>query len=372
VRVIAVQTGLEPDSVLGGNITDREFLTRLADRGVEIHVLAEEGFPILEHPGLAPHHWRRRTPRKLPYVSNVDVAIDLRALRRKIGGADWVRFNHPYAVGVGAALAADGSRLWGSYLHCEDWRLWKALDSWLPGRCDLVTCLSEDTRRDVVARCPGSDHEDNVVVPMGIDLARVDRVGKSREEVRRSLGVAPEEVLVLFAGVAIPRKGIEEAVEAWRRLGDNAARARMLFVSKPVDPIEAGRIFELAASDPRVSHLPKVPYEQMPDLYRAADIFFFPTRREGFGIVVAEAMACRLPVVTTRAQGVRGVVIDRVTGLQAEVGDVDGLSRALARVIADPALRESLGRAGRARVEKEFDWGPILDRLLSKLQEAGR
>jgi glycosyltransferase involved in cell wall biosynthesis len=257
-------------------------------------------------------------------------------------------------------------------LHCEDYRLWKALDSWLPGRCDLVTCLSEDTRRDVVERCPDSDHDDNVVVPMGIDLARADRVSRSREQVRRGLGVAPDEVLVLFAGVAIPRKGIEEAVEAWRRLGDAGRGARLLFVSKPVDPIEAGRIDELAASDPRVAHLPKVPYEEMPDLYRAADVFFFPTRREGFGIVVAEAMACGLPVVTTRARGVRGVVVDGETGLQAQVGDIDGLSFALARMIADPGLRASLGRAGRARVEREYAWDPILDRLLSKLQEAAR
>jgi spore coat protein SA len=369
VRLIAVQTGLEPDSVLGGNITDREFLTRLADRGVEVHVLAEEGFPILSHPGLIPHHWPRRTPRKVPYASNLDVAIGLRRLLQSLGGADWVRFNHPYAVGVGAALANDGARLWGSYLHCEDWRVWKLLDAWLPKRCDLVTCLSEDTRRDVVARCPESDHDDNVVIPMGIDLARIDRVQTGRDALRKRLGIADDEVLVLFAGVAIARKGISEAVDAWRSLGEEGKRARLLFLSKPVDPVEAGRISDLVSSDRRVAHLPAVPYEEMPDYYRAADVFFFPTRREGFGIVVAEAMACGLPVVTTRARGVREVVVEGETALQADVQDRVGLARALGRAIADPALRERLGKAGRARVERVFSWGPILDRLMAKLSE---
>jgi len=56
MRIVAVQTGLSPKSVLGGTITDREFLTRIADRGVDVHVLAEHGEPIVEHPT------SRRTP----------------------------------------------------------------------------------------------------------------------------------------------------------------------------------------------------------------------------------------------------------------------------------------------------------------------
>jgi glycosyltransferase involved in cell wall biosynthesis len=369
MKIVAVQTGLEPDSVLGGNITDREFLTRLADRGVEIHVLAEEGFPILEHPGLAPHHWRRRTPRKLPYVSNFDVALSLRRLLKSLGGADWVRFNHPYAVGVGAALANDGARLWGSYLHCEDWALWKALDAWLPGRCDLVTCLSPDTRDDVVRRCPQSDHENNVVVPMGIDLARMDAVSTGRAALREELGVGPEEPLVLFAGVLIPRKGIAELAEAWRRLPPDPP-ARLLVIGKPVDPVESERITALAAADPRVRHLASVPYERIPDYYRAADIFFFPTRREGFGIVVGEAMAAGLPVVTTRARGVRGVVSEGETAMLADVGDAPALSAHLSTLIRDPALRRRLGAAGRRRIAERFSWEPIVDALWDRLTSA--
>jgi len=56
MRIIAVQTGLEPDSNLGGCITDREFLTRLADRGVEIHLLTEHGAPVVKHQNLFAHY----------------------------------------------------------------------------------------------------------------------------------------------------------------------------------------------------------------------------------------------------------------------------------------------------------------------------
>src|SRR5213080_2427556 len=110
MRLIAVQTGLSPHSVLGGTITDREVLTRLADRGVEVHVLAEAGEPIIEHENLVPHYWRRRLRKRVPYMSNIDVALDLGPLLQQVGPVDWIRFNSPYGVGIGTVLAAGKRR----------------------------------------------------------------------------------------------------------------------------------------------------------------------------------------------------------------------------------------------------------------------
>jgi glycosyltransferase involved in cell wall biosynthesis len=368
MRIVAVQTGLEADSVLGGEITDREFLLRLADRGVEIHVLATAGHPTVVHPNLVPHYYRRGFYRKMPYSANLDAARELRRLLANLGQVDWIRFNSPYSVGVGTACVARGYRLWGSYLHCEDYRHWKWVDSWLPLRCDLVTCLSEDTRRDLIARCPAADGAKTVVVPVGIDLERLNAAGRSREAVRAELGVSDQEVLVLFVGVAIPRKGIADLVAAWRRLGPRGD-VRLLLVSKPVAARESQLIAELAREDARVMHLSKVPYERIAEYFRASDIFFFPTHREGFGIVVGEAMACGLPVLTTRARGVRSVAEEGQTALMADVGDVEGLARQLHRLVEDPDLRRCLGDAGRERVATVFGWDAIMENLMALLQQ---
>src|SRR5207302_10156937 len=91
MRIVAVQTGLTPYSVLGGTVTDRAFLTRLADRGAEVHVLAEAGEPIVEHRNFVHHYWRRRLRKRVPYVGNLDVAIDLPRLLQKLGPVDWIR-----------------------------------------------------------------------------------------------------------------------------------------------------------------------------------------------------------------------------------------------------------------------------------------
>jgi glycosyltransferase involved in cell wall biosynthesis len=368
MRIIAVQTGLEPDTVLGGCITDREFLTRLADRGAEVHVLVEDGSPVVDHPNLFAHYWKRFSPKRLYYVSNLDVALGLRRLTKELGGVDWIRFNHPVVNGIGTTAVANGHRIWGSYLHCEDYAFWRFIDRWVPRRCDLITCLSDDTRREVIERCPQADHARNVVTPLGIDLNRIDSVQRPRGEIRGELGLSENDVLILFVGLLIPRKGIKDLVAAWRQLPSDP-RIHLLLVAQPVMPEESFLVDELVRSDYRVHHLKRVRYEQIPEYFRASDIFFFPTHREGFGIVVGEAMASRLPVVTTRAQGVRTVVAENETALVADVGRPDQLANQLKRLIADPDLRCTLGEAGRERVSTLFRWDVIVDALMSLLEE---
>jgi glycosyltransferase involved in cell wall biosynthesis len=370
MRIIAVQTGLSPLSVLGGTITDREFLTRLADRGVEVHLLTEAGEPVVEHERFVVHRWHRRLRKRLPYVGNADVALDLRRLLTEVGPVDWIRFNSPYSVGLGTVAAGGGHRIWGSYLHLEDYLSWRLIDRWLPSRCDLITCLSDDTRRDLVARCPSADHAANIVVPMGIDTTRFDEARAHREEVRASHGIADDEIVILFVGSLIARKGIADLAAAWRQLGDRSG-VRLLLVAKPAGAEETRIVEELVREDDRVIHVPSVRYEEVPRYFAASDIFFFPTHLEGYGIVVGEAMASRLPVVTTRAQGVREVIAENETALAAEVGDTAELSRLLERLLDDPAMRDRLGRAGRARVEAHFTWDRIMDRLMERLGDPG-
>ena len=374
MRIVAVQTGLSPHSVLGGTITDREVLTRIAQRGIEVHVLAEHGEPIVEHPGIFHHFWKPKIRRCLaplidaiPYSGNLDVARELRSLFRSIGPVDWVRFNSPYSVGIGAALAIDHSRLWGSYLHMEDYLPWKWIDGWLPAKCDLITCLCEDTRNDLIERCPRANHGRNIVVPMGIDVRQLDNAGPSRSDVRRSLGFADDDVVALFVGVLIPRKGIVDLVAAWKLLEQNT-HARLLIVGRPLSRNESGLVAELTAADHRVRHLETVPYEQRGAYFRASDIFVFPTHLEGFGIVVGEAMACGLPVLTTRAKGVRTVVVENETALVTNVGDPARFAHQLHRLIADPALRQRLGAAGRQRIAEHFQWDRITSSLVQALQ----
>jgi D-inositol-3-phosphate glycosyltransferase len=89
-------------------------------------------------------------------------------------------------------------------------------------------------------------------------------------------------------------------------------------------------------------------------LYQEATVFAFPSRQEGLGISVAEAMACGLPVVATRCGGPEGLVVDGVTGRLVPNGDEAAFAEAIDGILRDPALRIAMGAAAREEARRRF------------------
>lgn len=94
-------------------------------------------------------------------------------------------------------------------------------------------------------------------------------------------------------------------------------------------------------------------------LLRSADVVLCPADYEPFGIVPLEAMACGRAVVASEVGGQRDTVADRVTGRLVPPGDARALTAAVAELLADPALREAYGAAGRSRVMSRFGWASV-------------
>lgn len=92
----------------------------------------------------------------------------------------------------------------------------------------------------------------------------------------------------------------------------------------------------------------------MPSALQRMDIYVNTSYQEGMPNGVLEAMACGLPVVATDADGTPDVVVDGVTGFVCGMGDLRALLHCCRRLIEAPALRQRLGRAGRARVQQLF------------------
>jgi glycosyltransferase involved in cell wall biosynthesis len=95
--------------------------------------------------------------------------------------------------------------------------------------------------------------------------------------------------------------------------------------------------------------------EDVPALLARADVFALSSRSEGAPLSILEAMAARLPVVSSRVGGVPELVVDGETGLLVPPGDPEALAVALGRLVADPGLRRRLGAAGRERARRCFD-----------------
>lgn len=192
------------------------------------------------------------------------------------------------------------------------------------------------------------------VVPLGIDVERFD-VERSTLNGRHS-GDAP---VLLFVGRLRYYKGLHVLLEAMPRV------AADLLVAG--DGPERRRLEAHAASlgiSGRVRFLGDVPDEDLPALYRSADVFALPShlRAEAFGLVLAEALASGLPCISTElGTGTSFVNLHGETGLVVPPGDPGALAAAIQALLDDPQLRRRFGEAGRRRARALFSRERMLD-----------
>jgi glycosyltransferase involved in cell wall biosynthesis len=186
---------------------------------------------------------------------------------------------------------------------------------------------------------------------------------------------------VLFVGRITRQKGI---VHLARAIPEIDSSAQIVLCAGAPDTPEIAAEMEQAvaaaqAARPGVFWIEEmVPRHEAVELYSHAAVFCCPSVYEPFGIINLEAMACATPVVATATGGILEVVVDGETGLLVPIeqgGDASfepdnparfshDLAHAINRLLADPSLRERMGAAGRARVEKLFSWGAIAQRTV--------
>ena len=122
-----------------------------------------------------------------------------------------------------------------------------------------------------------------------------------------------------------------------------------------------GARFQLGI-DHRTEFVGASPHDEVPSWLNRLDIYVAPSRlSESFGVAVIEASACGLPVIVSDVGGLPEVVRDGETGLVVPRENVPALQAALRRLLLDPALRQRLGRNGRAHVAREYEWGHCVD-----------
>ena len=174
------------------------------------------------------------------------------------------------------------------------------------------------------------------VIANGVDVAEF-YPGENTE----SYGVADDAVVCLFVGdIKRPLKNLDSVLEAITEHDS----AHLLVAGETAGSPYPDMARRLGLAD-RVHFLGY--RRDLPDLMRRADIFVFPSRYESFSLVLLEAMASATPVVTARTVGAATLVDESAGIVLDDPDDVQSLSQALGRLIADPDLRSSMGRASR-------------------------
>lgn len=212
-----------------------------------------------------------------------------------------------------------------------------------------------------------------IVVANGVDSARFSAVASSRAEAGGRFGWGSRPVVLAVGGIE-PRKGSRLLLEAFARargrLGDDALLAIAggggLFDAPDYQDawwrdadrlgltVHTGRT-ESVPAFANVVVLGVVPESEMPELYRAADVLAFPSTREGFGLVVLEAVAAGIPAVVTDLPVLQEHLRDGRDCLMVPAGSSGPLANAIVIAARDQALRDHLRQGGAATVAR-FTW----------------
>ena len=291
-----------------------------------------------------------------------------------------LHFAYPTAVLAGDALEAMG-RPWIVTCHGSDIqkhaatrygvRLIPHLDAEIARvlpRAHCVTAISESNVADI--RSAGVSDERIARVPNGVATAGYGVPRGDRGELRGRFGLPRDRKIILTVGRNEARKGYHLLPEIVRALLQRRQDFLWVVAGRGTDQLPAAwRAPELAPHLRALGQVGEVgpaagwrermgALEAVIPLFQCADVFAFPSLVEAFGIVLVEAMAAGLPIVTTDAQGCRDVVQDGRTGVLVPCGDAEAMAAAVDRLLDDPGQMARLGAQGRAAA-RQYDWAGV-------------
>ncbi len=324
-------------------LTYQDLANELARRGHLVTIVTPDDFPSSRRVA------GRFTPLVYPFIVQ-------RWMRRHGVDCDVVVF-HSYsgwravstaaARGVPAVVAFHGLEpLYHQALREESadagglsWR-YRLLQEWLMPfmlrsacrNATRVTCLNAIERDELVRRGWVAEDRVDVVfhgVPPGFFLPE-----RSSRQART----------LLFVGQWLPMKGVEYLRDAFTDLAHRHADLRLVCAGTlaPADEVLAGFA---PVVRPRVTVFPRLERLALVDLYREADIMVAPSLYEGFGVALVEAMAARLPIVTTRVGVAADALTDGESALIIPTRHAQAIAGEVERLLADAGLRERLGEA---------------------------
>ena len=262
------------------------------------------------------------------------------------------------------------------------WPLFKMIFT----RADRITAISiylAQWARRMGATCPTE------VIPNGVDIERF-KIQDSRiknEELRRKLGMEPEDKVVITASRLVPKNGVGDLIKSLRFLPENVKV--LICGTGPLLKNLQLTTYNLQLAE-RVKFVGFVAHDELPRYLHAADIFCRPSLSEGLGISFLEAMAAGLPVVATPVGGIPDFLFDPSftrpdslrsdlrseersdlfpsghygqTGLFCRVGDPKDIAEKIQRFLSDNELRNRVVANASRMVREKYDWKGVAEQM---------
>jgi len=222
-----------------------------------------------------------------------------------------------------------------------------------------------DLAREVMREVGITSPPPVAALDLGTDPVRF-RPGNDTGTLRLRWGIRRAPIVVTVARL-VPHKGQDIGIRALARLRDEFPTLRYVLVGEGHDEARLRNLAaELDVMD-RVGFAGPMRDDELPEAYATSTVYLGASRidnqinAEGFGISFIEASACALPIVAGDSGGVRSAVRDGETGFVVNPTDVDAVAEALATLLRDVSLRDTMGVAGRKAVETHYNWQRVAD-----------
>jgi starch synthase len=212
-----------------------------------------------------------------------------------------------------------------------------------------IVAASSFTRRTLIDH--GVAEAKIRVNPYGVDTDRFEGKHASQSRCLR----------FIFVGLINARKGVPLLFEAWHKL--RASGAELWLVGSA-----SKQVLPLLPETRGVKHFGRVPHEEVPALMQQCDVFVFPSYFEGFGLVLLEAMASGLPVITTTATSGPDILTEGEDGWIIEPGDLSSLVQKMTFCLEHPQIVREMGMRARSTAER-FTWSAYGNRWIQILSE---
>jgi glycosyltransferase involved in cell wall biosynthesis len=242
------------------------------------------------------------------------------------------------------------------------YRLYYLLDRRQNRKVNMTLLVSEWAEREYKAIYFGPTS----VIRPGVDPVQF-KPGGDRAKIRYRFGFSDDEFLLLWLGIFMPHRRLEDGIEAVGYLASRGMRVRLILAGshrsypRYVESLKA--LAHKRGLEKRVIFTDKVADEEIRDFYSACDAFLFPNDQQTWGLAVLEAMACGCAVVVSRGAGVHEVLTDQVNAVLFPPRDPVTLANRIEALINDSGQRHEIAQNGMRLARETYNWDRFAEQI---------
>lgn len=213
--------------------------------------------------------------------------------------------------------------------------------------------LSESVKDKLYPQKKASVVGEGGTIGVNLDDYPIQKRDEYRREIRIKYGLDDSDFVFGFTGRISKPKGVNELLEAFKSIIEkHPAKLLMIGADESASDIP---LLGWAKESSDVILTGTIPHKGMPKYFAALDLLVHPTYREGFGMVLQEAMAIGTAIITTDIPGPSEVIEDAISGILVPSQNKEALEEAMTKALESPDLLKVMGQNGRKRVEMHFE-----------------